>query len=128
MMPLTKKWIAIGEDDWVVAQREARARKKISYRAICFHSQQCAEKYLKARLCEDSIAFKKTHDLDSLLKLVLPLEPNWKVLRADLKYLSGFSVDIRYPDATATKTDARRAIKSCRNVRKVIRTSFGLPV
>jgi hypothetical protein len=63
-----------------------------------------------------------------LLKLVLPLEPNWKVLRADLKYLNGFSVDIRYPDLSATKADARDAIKSCRNVRKVIRTAFGLPV
>ncbi|MGH9939214.1 MAG: HEPN domain-containing protein, partial [Blastocatellia bacterium] len=53
---------------------------------------------------------------------------NLSVLRANLKYLSGFSVDIRYPDATATKTDARKAIKICRDVRKVIRTAFGLPV
>jgi hypothetical protein len=37
-------------------------------------------------------------------------------------------VDYRYPGAAATKADAQEAIKSCRRVRKVIRTSFGLPV
>jgi HEPN domain-containing protein len=128
MRRLTKKWIVVAEDDWAVAQREARARKNISYRAICFHSQQCAEKYLKARLCEAGIAFKKTHDLESLLKLVLPLEPGWASLRADVKYLNNFSVEIRYPDVSATKVDARRAIKRCRHVREFIRTAFGLPV
>jgi HEPN domain-containing protein len=94
----------------------------------CFAAQQCAEKYLKARLQEAGVNFKKTHDLEELLKLVLPIESTWNTLLPDLKYLNGFAVDFRYPGASATKLQAKNAIKSCRNVRKVIRVSFGLPV
>jgi HEPN domain-containing protein len=62
MKPITLEWIDKAEGDWFSAQREVRARKHPNYDAACFHSQQCAEKYLKARLQESGIAFKKTHD------------------------------------------------------------------
>ena len=42
---------------------------------VCFHCQQSVEKYLKARLEEAAISFPKTHDLENLLMLLLPLEP-----------------------------------------------------
>jgi hypothetical protein len=63
-----------------VAEKAYRARKNPVYDAACFHCQQCAEKYLKARLVEAGIAFAKTHDLLSLLSLVLPVEPGWLAL------------------------------------------------
>jgi len=94
----------------------------------CFAAQQCAEKYLKARLQEAGVNFKKTHDLEGLLMLILPIEPLWKVLSSDLKYLNDFAVDFRYPGAVATKLQAKNAIKSCRHARQVARTVFGLPV
>lgn len=99
-----------------------------SHNAVCFFAQQTAEKYLKARLVEAGIHFKKTHDLEDLLQMALPVEPGWNVLQNDLRFLNAFSVAYRYPGASATKTDARDAMKSCRRVRKVIRLSFGLPV
>jgi HEPN domain-containing protein len=36
----------------LAAQREYRARNQPNYAAVCFHSQQVAEKYLKAWLQE----------------------------------------------------------------------------
>ena len=128
MKPITLSWINKAEGDWTTAQREARARKAPNYDMACFASQQCAEKYLKARLQEAGINFKKTHDLEELLNLVLPIEPSWKVLQTDLRFLKDFAVDYRYPGVDATKITAGDAIKSCRRVRKVIRTAFGLPV
>ena len=71
MKPITLEWIAKAEGDWNSAQREYRARQRPNYDAACFHAQQCAEKYLKARLEEAVIAFGRTHDLISLLTLVL---------------------------------------------------------
>lgn len=94
----------------------------------CFATQQCAEKYLKARLVEAGISFKKTHDLEALLNLVLPIEPAWNALLYDLQNLNEYAVEFRYPGKSATKVDAQDAIKSCRRVRKVIRTAFGLPI
>ena len=66
MKPITKEWIAKAEGDWASALREVRARKKPNYDSACFHAQQCAEKYLKARLQEASTPFGKTHDLVKL--------------------------------------------------------------
>ncbi|MBW1960508.1 MAG: HEPN domain-containing protein [Deltaproteobacteria bacterium] len=37
---------------------------------VCFHAQQCAEKYLKAFLTFKNIDFPKTHDIGELLALV----------------------------------------------------------
>jgi HEPN domain-containing protein len=128
MKPITAEWIAKAERDWISAQREARARKDPNYDLSCFSAQQCAEKYLKARLVEAGISFKKTHNLRQLLQLVTPVEPSWQALYNELAVLSTFAVDYRYPGINAAKATARDAIRKCRKVRKLIRQSFGLPI
>mgnify|MGYP001122928638 FL=1 len=70
MKPLTHEWIAKAEGDFAIVERENRVRKNPSHDGVCFHAQQCAEKYLKARLCEADIRFGKIHDLQALLELV----------------------------------------------------------
>ncbi|MDQ3650723.1 MAG: HEPN domain-containing protein [Acidobacteriota bacterium] len=128
MKPITREWIDKAEGDYAVAHREVRARKSPSYDAGCFHSQQCVEKYLKARLQESGILFRKTHDLVNLLNLALSVEPAWSALRQDLIVLTDFGIDYRYPGRSATKADALDAVKRCREARHAIRQSFGLPV
>ena len=39
----------------------------------CFHSQQAAEKYLKALLVRSQVDFPKTHDIQEILDLVDPV-------------------------------------------------------
>ncbi len=126
MKPLTLEWVDKAEGDFVTAQRELRARKSPNYDAACFHAQQCAEKYLKARLQEVGTAFSKTHDLANLLALVLPAEPAWAVMKADLDILTAFAVDVRYPGVSATKAEARDAVAICRDAREKVRVSLGL--
>jgi len=126
MKPITKEWIAKAEGDWASALREVRARKKPNYDSACFHAQQCAEKYLKARLQEASTPFGKTHDLVKLLDQIMPIDPACGMLRTDLTVLTDYAVDYRYPGKTATKPEARDAIKRCRLVRAVIRQKLGL--
>lgn len=88
MKATTREWISKAEGDWNAANLLFRARKSSNHDATCFHAQQCAEKYLKARLEETGIASGKTHDLVKLLALVLPVEPSWNVLRQDLIVLT----------------------------------------
>jgi len=128
MKPSTLEWIDKAEGDFVTAQMSSRARSRPNYDAACFHAQQCAEKYLKARLEEANLSIPKTHNLYALLTLVLPLEPAWHVLAADLNVLNAFAVAYRYPGITATKVDAQDAVKRCRKIRRLIRQSFGLQV
>jgi HEPN domain-containing protein len=84
MKPETGEWIVKAEGDFRTAQRERSAPEWPNFDAACFHAQQCAEKYLKARLIEAEIVFPRVHDLEALLNLVLPVEPAWEELRGGL--------------------------------------------
>jgi HEPN domain-containing protein len=128
MKPLTLEWIEKAEDDWDAAQRLYRARQRPNFDAACFHAQQCAEKYLKARLEEAGLPIQKTHNLILLLSQVQLLEPNWRVLQPELTALDVYAVAIRYPGQKASRLNARNALKDCRTIRQTIRQTFGLPV
>ena len=124
----TMEWVEKAEGDWDTALIAYRARKSPNYDAACFHAQQCAEKYLKARLNEDWITFRKTHDLQDLLKPILPAEPTWAILQPALDNLNKYAVLYRYPGYDATKIEAKTTIEDCRQVRGAVRAAFGLPV
>jgi len=126
MKRLTTEWVSKAEGDLAIVERESRARKNPSYDGVCFHAQQCAEKYLKARLCEADIHFEKVHDLLALLEQVLAAEPLWESYRADLAYLSDFAVHFRYPGESADRATALRARSLCRSFRKAARQSLSL--
>lgn len=127
MNPITNEWIDKAEGDFATAQRELQVLNNANYDAVCFHAQQCIEKYLKARLQEAGIQFGKTHDLSTLLDLVLTVEPTWDTLRADLQALTVFAVTYRYPGDVADVNEAREAVLKCEKVRKIVRASLGLP-
>lgn len=126
MKASTRDWISKAEGDCLAAEALARKRKVPLHDQVCFHCQQSAEKYLKGRLEEAGIPSPKTHDLEKLLVLVLPIEPLWAALRPALKSLSDFAVDFRYPGSSATAADARRALNDMRALRKEARASLGL--
>ncbi len=126
MKPLTHEWIEKAENDWVSLLREFRARKNPNYDAACFFAQQCVEKYLKARLVEADIYFKKVHDLTYLLGLVAPIEPLWVSYEQELGSLTDYAVEFRYPGASAEIEDARNALEVCKSFRKAARYTFGL--
>ena len=67
MLPLTSEWIMKAEGDYTTMLRVLRARNSPNYDAACFHAQQCAEKYLKARLQEEGLAFPKLAKPDETL-------------------------------------------------------------
>ncbi len=126
MMPLTEEWVSKAEGDFRTAEREFDAVAYPNYDAVCFHAQQCAEKYLKARLQEADVRFGKAHDLSLLLGAMLPVEPNWEDLRADLDGLTEFAIDYRYPGESADREEAKVALERCRRVRLRARQSLGL--
>jgi len=126
MRPITSEWVAKAEADLLTAEREQRAEQSPNYDAAAFHAQQCAEKYLKARLIEGEISFPKTHDLGAILKLVLPLEPAWASLRDELNALTDLAVEVRYPGASADADDAARAVATARKVRNLARANLGI--
>jgi len=128
MKPITAEWVAKAEGDFATLERESRARKNPNYDAVCFHAQQCAEKYLKARLCEAGTAFGKIHDLIALLEQALTVEPSWEEFRADLAFLTEYGTHFRYPGEAADRESAQDARPRCRAFRHAARQSLRLEV
>ena len=83
-------------------------------------------KYIKARLVEADIYFKKVHDLTYLLELVKPVEPLWAAYEDEMGILTDYAVEFRYPGATADLETAKLALKFCKSFRTTARSSFGL--
>ena len=126
MKPIVAEWISKAEGDYAMMEREMRARRNPNYDGVCFHAQQCAEKYLKAHLDEAGTPFIKTHDLITLFEQILPLYPQWEEYRADLAFLSDFAVSFRYPGESADRESALDARRRCRVFRGAARSALGL--
>lgn len=125
MKPMTSEWVKKAEGDFVTGKREMLTEPP-NYDAVAFHAQQCAEKYLKARLIEAGISFPKTNDLSAILTLVLPLEPSWENLRPQLDALTSLGIEVRYPGVLADSEDAQQAIQTAHRIRNLVRQALGL--
>ncbi len=106
MNPLTVEWIEKAEEDYNAAKWLQESPTPI-HNAICFHAQQCIEKYLKAWLQEENIPFSKTHDLEELLKI-----------------MSSYAVEAPYLGDSASAKDTEHAIQICDEVRQKIRAEL----
>lgn len=126
MNALVAEWIEKAESDYRAAEREMRVRKEPSYDVVCFHAQQCAEKYLKAITLQQNLPLRRIHDLEVLLDLVIPDSPSWADYRDPILLLNDYSVDIRYPGEMASKEEARAAVGAMRKVRVKAREELGL--
>lgn len=76
MKAATREWVRKAEADYRGAKSLARSRPPL-HDLVCFHCQQCAEKYLKALLEELGMGVPKTHDLDKLLTVLRPHSRHW---------------------------------------------------
>ena len=66
---MVRGWLEKADEDLAVAEYLISSDRPY-FGAVGFHTQQAAEKYLKAFLVHHQIEFPKTHDLDKLLDLV----------------------------------------------------------
>ena len=126
MKAITREWVDKAEAGYTTALLSRRSSKKDSRDIVCFHLQQCVEKYLKARLVEAGIAFPKTHNLVHLLDLNLPIEPLWEVLRPTPGTLTAFGTEARYTGRAATVIETRDLMKLSNKSRNFVRSSLGL--
>jgi len=120
MKLIAREWTEKAEGDYSVAASQWREEEPV-YDALCFHAQQCAEKYLKAWLVEQDTEFPKTHDLEALAKLCMPSLPGLASLLDGLRFLTSFAVEIRYPGAFAQREDAERCWRAALQVRDLVR-------
>ena len=124
MKPETTEWVQKAEGDMNTAQREFAVHDEPNHDAVCFHAQQCAEKYLKARLIEECLPVMRTHDLEILLNQLIPFEAGLTDLLQAVRILSAMAVEVRYPGMAADEDDAAEALRSSEKIRTAIRASL----
>lgn len=120
-----RAWAEKAEEDFALA-RSAYHRKKPLITGVCFHAQQCAEKYMKALLVSRKKGFPMTHDLLILNDLCsgagIFLEIDSKLLNS----LTDYAVRTRYPGEEPTLEDAKEALATTKLIRNLSRTFLGL--
>ena len=93
---LVAEWVGKADKDFQAAVR--LLDQGAYFREIVgFHSQQAAEKYLKALLVRHQVEFPKTHDIGDLLDLVATIDSSTANALRDADLLTPFGVEIRYP-------------------------------
>ena len=121
MNELAKEWMLKGEQDLDAANLLMYAGESPLPDYVCFHCQQCAEKYLKAYLQEHEVEFERKHDLMPLLISCRSLDDEFQQIKKDLSQLDRYAVVVRYPGIIITADTAKAALKAADHVRKFVR-------
>ena len=119
-----KEWIKKAEADFEGAMHLSRRRKKPLPDLVCFHCQQCAEKYLKAYLIFNKTSFPKTHDLLLLLEILIQFYPTLELHRELFEYLNPYSVQFRYPGEESSIEEAKQALSIVKKIRTIIKENL----
>ena len=125
MKKTTREWVKKAEQDYVLARQGSRSKVPV-HDGVCFHCQQCAEKYLKGLMEELGLPVPKTHDLDTLLTALVSSYSTLRSLRRGLLFLSDFAVDPRYSGKSASKRQAVAALRWADRVRTPARALLGI--
>ena len=126
MNPLTLERAQKAERDYAAITLHQQTEAP-DFDIICFHAQQCIEKYLKACLQEANIPHPRSHDLLVLLGLIVPTIPNWHAWQSDFLVIAPYAVEFRYPGKSETAENAQHAVHICTEVRQSIRSELKLP-
>jgi HEPN domain-containing protein/predicted nucleotidyltransferase len=93
---------------------------------VCFHSQQLAEKLIKALIHSMQLTVPRTHDLEKLCALLQDYEVDVpKIVAASCAALQGLDVMARYPGFDATSADADTAWVNAQRIQKFVEERIG---
>ncbi|MGG0152494.1 HEPN domain-containing protein [Bacillus mycoides] len=113
-------WFGIADSD-IRAANHLLSLIPIPFAIICYHCQQCAEKYLKGYLTFNGTHPPKTHNLLLLARRCAEFDVEFNDLRDDCAELNSYGVEVRYPYfEELNKTDVLRAIKSADNIKSFV--------
>lgn len=103
-----RRWLAVARKDLNAARMLLSAEPALS----AFHSQQAAEKAVKALLASRNVAFRKTHDITELGHQCAALEPPLDPILQQAADLTEYAVVFRYLDAPREpdEQEAREAL------------------
>ena len=117
---IAREWFDIAETDLSSAEFLQNMRP-VPIEIICYHCQQCAEKYLKGYLSFNGEKISKSHDLPLLNKLCLQYDKDFKKIQEYCLNLTDYSINVRCPfHLDLEKSDMIIAIKHAQKVKSLV--------
>ncbi len=116
----SRAWFAKGDGDLRSARLLLDAEPPET-EAVCFHSQQAAEKYLKGFLARHGEEPPRTHNLTVLIDLESNYDEDLEELYEAGEALNPFAVHVRYPslpDSPPDESDAASALAHAETIRE----------
>jgi len=122
-----EQWLRIVKEDLAVAKV---LLKEEFFSSVAYHSQQAAEKALKAFLVFKDRPVLKSHDLLKLLKLCSLIDGDFQKLFDAADYINPFSTKFRYPDEFSIPDlqVAQLAIKHAQSIVTFVNKKIAAPV
>lgn len=117
-----RSWMLLADGDLKTAKDELETENPIT-NTVCFHAQQCVEKYLKAYLTSIEQPFGKTHDIAELIELCKRYDAEFERLyELNAHRLTRYAVEVRYPDEFYIPSieEAKNSIEIARKVKEFI--------
>jgi len=97
-LDLANDWLRYAKSDLITAKQMFYNVNPKETEISCYHTQQCAEKSLKAFLISKNIEPPHTHDLLELNNLCMINEPDFLSLQQHCVHLNPYGVAVRYPN------------------------------
>jgi len=118
------RWLLYAEEDLQLAAA-LRAQSNIAARFSCWHSQQAAEKAIKALLLLETGHLENWHRLYELVEL-LPEPLSGQIPRPGLHLLTQLYIQARYPGdyPEPTRTEATTAVMTARAIYDAVSAEF----
>lgn len=112
MLKIIQQWIERAEEDLCNAEHTLTLKKDCPVGTVCFHAEQCVEKYLKALLVSQRIDFPKTHNIPELIAL-LPDSIRPTMPAVEQEQLTDYATVVRYPGDwdPITREDAEKSVE-----------------
>lgn len=127
-LSIVKLWFKKAESDFRTMENNLKSKEPPTD-AICFHSQQAIEKYIKGALIYFGKHITKTHDLVNLLTAIAKNIPELEILEDKLDEISHYGVEIRYPDSFYDEPslgEAKNSYKIALKVKNIILNKINL--
>lgn len=118
------KWVQFAENDYEAVMLLSAGTRPL-LEIVCFHCQQCIEKYLKAFIVKFSGEIKKTHNLEELCKTCTLIDNDFENIKDLCIDLTDYAVEIRYPYPFEIDiNDMKKALNDMEVIRDFIKSKL----
>jgi len=122
VLAVVRQWVEKADNDLRAAAHTLTLAENCPTDTVCFHAQQCVEKYLKALLTARQTPFPKVHSI-SVLRALLGGAERPSISESEQERLTDYATVARYPGDydPIPRSEARRAVALARRVRREAR-------